>query len=293
MSSHPKDVEALIASYNTRDLLRNCLTSLFEHPPDGPDIQLRAAVLDNGSRDGSAEMVAAEFPHVRLVRSPTNVGFARANNVLAASSTAEYLMLLNSDTILTMDVVCPLLAVLDSDPHVGVVGPMLISIDGSIQPSSQRFPTLRFELATLFGRRLSGVFPSPALRRAVERALDSVAQPAVAERRMHDTDHLWATCWLLRRSEVAEGLFDESFITYDEDLDYCRRVRAAGTHIVWVPDAQLVHLGSQSSDMLTKHALQGYGRRKYYSRYHGRMFGLAYGTLSSTAKMLKHITYQG
>jgi GT2 family glycosyltransferase len=292
MRSRPKHVEVLIASYNTRDLLRTCLATLFAHAPEAPDVRLHAAVFDNGSSDGSPDMVAAEFPDVRLVRSERNLGFARANNALAASSTADYLMLLNSDTIMTMDVVSPLLSVLESAPVIGIVGPKLIWPDGSIQPSSQRFPTLRFELALLFGRRLATVFPSVPLRRAVEEALDSVAQPAVADERTHDTDHLWATCWLLRRLDVAYGLFDESFVTYDEDLDYCRRIRESGRRIVWVPSAQLVHLGSQSSDKLTKLILQGYGRRRYYSRHHGAIAAFAYGTLSSAARALKRIIYE-
>ncbi len=291
-SSSTKDVEVLIASYNTRELLRACLGSLFEHAPRQPGVRLRAAVFDNGSSDGSAEMVAAEFPHVRLVRSGTNLGFARANNAPATSTDADYVMLLNSDAIITMDLVTPLLAALESDPSIGIVGPMLKWPDGSIQPSSQRFPTLRYELSLLFGRRLAKLLPSALLNRIVHQGLDSVSQPAVAQERMHDTEHLWATCWLLRRVDLTGGLFDdESFVTYDEDLDCCRRMRGSGRRIVWVPNAELVHLGSQSTDKLTKLALQGHGRRTYYTRYHGLLAGLAYGTLSSTARALKRVVY--
>ena len=89
MSGRPVQVEAIIASYNTRELLRECLTTLFKQAPGTLDVRVHAAVLDNGSSDGSADMVAAEFPDVRLVRSDTNLGFARANNVLAGSSTSS------------------------------------------------------------------------------------------------------------------------------------------------------------------------------------------------------------
>ena len=199
-------------------------------------------------------------------------------------------MLLNSDTVFTMDIVTPLLAVLESDPAIGIAGPMLTWPDGSTQPSSQRFPTLRFELALMFGRRLSRVFPNRALRRVVDEALDAVAQPELENQRAHDTEHLWATCWLVRRAEFDRMRFDEAFVTYDEDLDYCRRLRAAGRRIVWVPSARLTHLGSQSSDKLTKLLLQGYGRRRYYARHHGQASALAYATLTIVARALKRIS---
>jgi GT2 family glycosyltransferase len=295
-TDQPKRVEVLIASYNTCELLRTCLRSLFAHVPDAPDIRIEAAVLDNASRDGSADMVAGEFPHVRLVRSATNVGFARANNRLASSSTADYLMLLNSDVVLTMDVVSPLLEVLESDPRIAVVGPMLISADGTVQPSSQRFPSLPFELSILFGYRLKQLIRSSRLHRALDGAAQSIGQHAIIERRIHDAEHLWATCWLLRRPELgAHGLFDERFVTYDEDLDFCRRLRAVGRRVVWVPDVQLVHLGGQSSDRFTRLALQGYGRRTYYSLHHGTVFGVAYATMSTAAILLKraHARLQG
>jgi hypothetical protein len=267
---------------------------LFAHAPSSPEVDLQAAVFDNASRDGSADMVGKEFPKVRLIQSPTNVGFARANNLLAESSTADYLMLLNSDVAFTMDVVSPLLTVLDSDPKVAIVGPMLMSDDRSVQPSSQRFPTLRFELATLFGHGARRLFPNERVRRALDDAVDSIAQQAVVERRIHDTEHLWATCWLLRRSDIREdGLFDdEFFVTYDEDLDYCRRVRGSGRRIVWVPQAQLVHFGGKSSDKLTKQTLQGYGRRTYYARYHGTVSGVAYRIMSSAAMVSRGIYAQ-
>jgi GT2 family glycosyltransferase len=282
--SNTRQVEVLIASYNTQELLRDCLTSLFAHQPEGTDLTMTVAVFDNGSGDGSADMVVAHFPAVRLIRSASNIGFARANNALVSSSTADYVMLLNSDTIWRMDVVTPLLSVLESDARIAIVGPMLLSPDGSVQPSSQRFPTLRFEVALLFGRKLSKVLPLFGRLLRIDQALGSMAQPAASMGLLHDAELLWATCWLSRRDDLPrDGPFSESFVTYDEDLDYCRRLHESGKRLVWVPDAKVVHIGSQSSGLVFREKLQARGRRRYYRIHHGLAAGITYGALSSVA----------
>src|SRR4051812_9173213 len=111
-------VDVLIVSFNTKDVLRDALVSVFEHPPPAAVAELRVSVLDNASDDGSADMVAEEFPQVRLIRSDVNLGFGRANNRLAATSDADYVLLLNSDILLREDVIAPLLWALEDDPRI-------------------------------------------------------------------------------------------------------------------------------------------------------------------------------
>jgi N-acetylglucosaminyl-diphospho-decaprenol L-rhamnosyltransferase len=152
----PPSIEALFVSFNTRDTLRDALSSLLRHAPPADTAALRISVLDNGSSDGSAAMVAEEFPEARLHRSAVNLGFARANNELARTSTADYLLLLNSDVILTEDVVMPLLGALLEDPRVIAAGPRLVYPDGQVQYSAHRLPTLAYEFAlVLRGRPLA------------------------------------------------------------------------------------------------------------------------------------------
>jgi GT2 family glycosyltransferase len=268
-------VEALIVSYNTRALLAECLASLEAHLPTGRS-QTRVAVYDNASTDGSADMVANRFPDVRLVRSAENVGFARANNLLVSSSVAEYVLLLNPDTVLVEDLVTPLLRVLVSDPRIVVVGPRLVFPDGAIQTSSEHFPGLAVEVARLLHRtRLARVtrpwFDAEArLRRARQLEL-------IHERTARDTDFLWATCWLMRRDEAPRGvLFDPTFVTYDEDLDFCRRQRERGRRVVYVPEVTLVHVGGQSSRPAIKQRLERRGRARYYRVHGGRVTSLAF-----------------
>jgi GT2 family glycosyltransferase len=273
-------VEVLIVSYNTRELLADCLASLERHRPRS-HIDVLVAVCDNGSTDGSADMVASRFPGTRLIRQRGNLGFARANNVLAASSTADYLLLLNPDTVLTEDVITPLHRVLLTDRRIVVVGPRLVFPDGRLQPSSERFPDLDLEAARLIrGTRLAGV-----IRRwfDVQADLDRSRQlELIHDRRSRDTDFLWATCWLIRRADVVSGeLFDPRFSTYDEDLDFCRRQRDRGRRVVYVPEVTLTHVGGQSSRPEIKRRLERSGRARYYREHGGRGKSLAFLSLTA------------
>jgi GT2 family glycosyltransferase len=264
-------VEVLVVSFNTRDVLRDCLASL-------PG-EVTVAVYDNASADGSAEMVETEFPRVRLVRGLKNIGFARANNFLVRGSCADHVMLLNSDTVWpSADLVGPLMGVLESDPHVAVVGPRLEGIEGEAQYSSERFPGFSFEAA----RALRGTKLALALRRLWDADALLTRARHVADIdacHTHDTDFLWATCWLMRRDDVVDGVFDEHFVTYDEDLDFCRRMRAAGRRVVWVGSVSLTHLGGASSAAASKRALERRGRTRYYRRHGGAATALAHSAV--------------
>ncbi len=280
-------VEVLIVSYNTREVLGGCLRSLHTHLFSVEQVAVSVAVLDNASADRSAEVVARSFPEVRLIRSAENLGFARANNVLCATSSADYVMLLNPDVIVESDFLSPLLEELEADMSVGLVGPRLCYRSGQVQSSSERFPNLRFELARgLAGTKLETilrpVFDGQGVIRDVRRS------QLVGSDEAHDTDFLWATCWLLRRSDIEKlGLFDESFSTYDEDLDYCRRLRNQNRRVVYVPSASLVHLGGASSTSSHKAQLERAGRVRYYERHRGRRVALTFRVMMAAIGGLK------
>jgi GT2 family glycosyltransferase len=234
---------------------------------------MRVHVFDNGSTDGSQEMVRAEFPSVELVLSDANIGFGRANNLLAAGSTADYLLLLNSDVVLEQDIVVPLLRALQSDDTVIAAGPRLVYPNGQVQYSAGLLPDLGYEFA--------GAMKGTRLGRAVRRVFDSERKVAEVDqvtstlrhRVTREVDFLWATCWLIRRADVSsEGLFDEAFSMYDEDLDFCLRARRRGRKLLYVPEAELVHLGGASSgSSAAKLRLMRAARRRYYQKHHGHM----------------------
>lgn len=283
----PATVDVLIVSYNSRDYLATCLASLDRHGPGDAGPRVRIRVLDNASSDGSADMVAGSFPHVELVRSDRNLGFAGANNRLVASSDAEHVLLLNPDTVFTEDVVTPLLSVLESDPRIALVGPRLVYPDGTAQPSGERLPSLRYELAcnlhgTKADRLLRPLIDLPAIIAATrELHLDEGSVPRAVE-------SLWATCWLIRTVDAGRyGPFDERFTTYDEDVDLCRRLADDGRLAVYVPSVALVHVGGASSDPARKRRLMRSGRGRYYRRHGGLAAALAYRAIllgADTAK---------
>jgi GT2 family glycosyltransferase len=271
-------IDVLIVSLNTREVLRDTLTSLFRHAPPPLVAELKVSVFDNGSTDGSPEMVLRDFPQVHIHTSTENLGFARANNCLANRSEADYLLLLNSDVILTQDLVSPLLSALEGSPRALAAGPRLVFPDGRVQYSAPRVPSLRAEFAdalrgTRLGRALRPVFDSDRL---VSDARDAARTDGGMAAR--ETDVLWATCWLIRRDDVVrDGLFDESFPMYDEDLDFCTRAAARGRTFVYVPDVELVHLGGASTKGLSaKLKLTRAARCRYYSRHRGTTAGRVY-----------------
>jgi GT2 family glycosyltransferase len=271
-------IEALIIAFNTKEVLRDTLASLLEHPPSAHIAELLVSVFDNGSEDDSADMVAQQFPEVRLIRGARNEGFGRANNILARTSGADYLLLLNSDVVVTEDIITPLLHALREDPRLIAVGPRLVHESGQVQYSAQRFPTLPYEFAqALRGRRLGR-----AIRPLFDsqRTVDAIHEPHLTEDRIEPRtpEFLWATCWLVRRADVvSNGLFDEGFPMYDEDLDFCHRARGQGRALRYVASAEIIHLGGVSSKTnAAKRRLTTQARRRYYQRHHGVMDATLY-----------------
>ena len=268
-------VDVLIVSYNGRDLLADCLESIERYPPEPSVAAVNVRVLDNASSDGTLAMIKDRFPEVSLEIVPDNLGFARANNRLVASSDADYLMLLNPDTRWKGDVIGPLLMLLRQSPEAIAVGPRLDWPDGTRQLSAQDFPSISYELALLmsttsWGRVVGRVWNFGEKVRSVERPDISTSQPS-------ETPSLWATCWLARRSDIAAvGLFDERYVTYDEDLDFCRRMRDRGRVFVYEPRITVTHVGGGSSSPDAKAALMQRGRYLYYARHHGRAAAFMY-----------------
>jgi N-acetylglucosaminyl-diphospho-decaprenol L-rhamnosyltransferase len=276
--STPVSVEILIVSYNTGQLLDECLGSISAHLPPSSKVELSVSVFDNASADGSAELVRSRHPEVDLVHSPTNVGFAKANNILASRSKADFVMLLNPDTRFTTDVVGPLVATMRANPQLALVAPRLVFPDGRPQYSSERFPTLRYELA----RGLTGTKLGLPFRGLIGASLARVRRrDEIDTRRTHRADAVWATCWVLRRDDIARyGLFAEEFVTYDEDLDFCRRLRARGGQAAYIATVEVVHVGGASSTSEAKRRMMQRSRAQYYRRHGGPLRAKSYKLLS-------------
>ncbi len=249
----------LIVNWNVRDLLRDCLRSI-EHGRG--DLDIEVIVVDSASGDNSAAMVAAEFPWVTLLPQTDNVGFPRGNNIALARARGDALLLLNPDTVILGDALPTLVAYLAAHPDVGAVGPQLLNPDGSVQSSRRRFPTLA--TGFLESTWLQGLAPG-VLRRYY--ALD-LPDDATA-----DVDWLTGACILVPRAVYERvGGLDEDYYMYSEELDWCRRIRAAGWRVVYLPAAQVVHhVGKSSEQAVTaRHINFQRAKLRYFRKYHGR-----------------------
>jgi len=249
----------LIVNWNVRDLLRDCLRSI-ERGRGG--LAVEAIVVDSASADGSAAMVAAEFPWVTLLPQADNVGFPRGNNIALAHARGDFLLLLNPDTVILGDALAVLVAYLADHPDVGAVGPQLLNPDGSVQSSRRRFPTLA--TGFLESTWLEGLAPG-VLRRYYALDLPDDA-PA-------DVDWLTGACILVPRVVYERvGGLDEGYYMYSEELDWCRRIRAGGWRVVYLPTAQVVHhVGKSSEQAVTaRHINFQRAKLRYFRKYHGR-----------------------
>jgi GT2 family glycosyltransferase len=209
-------------------------------------------------------MVASEFARVRLIRNARNVGFGAAHNQALRDAQGRYLLVLNSDTAPQPGALHRLVQFLDTHPEVAVVGPKLRYPDGSVQPSRRRFPTV----ATLF-------LESTQLQR-LSKANAVLDRYYVADRPDDETqevDWLVGACLCARASAVREvGFFDERYFMYSEELDWCRRFRAAGWRVAYVPDAEVVHIEGASTrlDLAARDRQFQASKLQYAAKWHGR-----------------------
>jgi len=223
------DLAIIIVSYNTEDLLRACLRSL---PAATEGLACQTYVVDNSSSDGSAAMVAREFPEVDLTVNTANVGFSRANNMALERANARYALLLNPDTEPEPGSLRQLVDFMDAHPEAGACGPKLLNSDGSLQRNGAKFPTLLREFLGVTGlRRL-------AMRR-YERALGYGREDFD---RLCEVDQVSGACLLVRAETMRQvGVLDERFFMFYEEIEWCHRIKSAGWKIYYVPEARVRH----------------------------------------------------
>jgi len=262
------DLTVVIVSWNVCALLRQCLSSIAGSLAAGSSrsaINAQIVVVDNGSTDGSVEMVLAEFPSVQLIINAENHGFPAANNQGIRVARGRHVLLLNPDTEVVGDALSALVAYADAHPDVGMVGPQLLNADRSVQSSRRRFPTK----ATAF---FESTWLQPYAPRRVLARYEMLDQPDDV---VQEVDWLYGAAFLARREAIEQvGPMDEGYFMYSEELDWCRRFHEACWRVAYVPAAQIVHHGGKSSEQVVtaRHIHFQTSKVRYFRKYHGRLF---------------------
>jgi GT2 family glycosyltransferase len=256
------DLSIIIVNWNTRELLRDCLTSVLAGL--GP-LKAEVWVVDNGSTDGSRQMLADRFGSVRLIANPANRGFAAANNQAIARAAGRHLLLLNSDTLVHGAVLPEAVAWLDRHPGVAVLGPRIVNRDGSLQGSARPFPSLG-----RLARQTLGLHKREA--------------PNHGRSGAHPAEVISGCAMFVRASAVAGvGPLDEAFFFYGEETDWCRRFARAGWGVVWAPVGEITHFGGGAAARLNhrRDVLLTEGTVRLHRKHGGLAGGLAcYGLLA-------------
>lgn len=237
------DVSVIIVNWNTRELLRNCIDSIFRQTRS---VKFEVIVVDNASRDGSVAMCATEFPTVKVIANGDNRGFAAANNQGIRMASGRYILVLNPDTIILDGAIDRCVAYSDAHPDVGVIGCQVLDDEHQDVPTPSGFtfpsPWTLFLTLTCLPR----VFPHSKL----------FARPELGwwDRQSEmDVDVVTGMYMLVRRTAIEQvGLMDEAYFIYAEEADWCYRFYKAGWRRVFFPNARIVHVdgGAKSTSQV-------------------------------------------
>ena len=269
------DLTIIIVNWNTAELLLQCLESIYQ-----AEIKLiyEIIVVDNGSTDNSISIISKKFPGVRIISNNRNLGFAKANNQGISEGKGRYFLLLNSDTLVLPGALDKLVHVADTRSDVGVVGPKLLNMDGTLQRSWANFPTFWSEI---IGKN----FGNPR----------SVAEFPFA----FEVDWLGGACILVRSETVMEvGMLDEDYFMYSEETDWCFRMNKNGWKVWYVSNAEIYHLGGGSANKasLTQLALLYQSKIHFFHKNYGGYQAtiLRYGlALANTYGLVRRAIFLG
>jgi len=251
------DLSICIITLDARDYLRACLESIRKY---SPALSYEIIVADNASTDGTVEMLARDYPQVRVIRNPQNFGFSKPVNQMLAVAQGDFFVLLNPDTLLVEDVFTPLVAYLRAHPEVGIAIPKVVNADGSLQVQSRRGEARPAEVFGYFFR-LGKLFPR-------SRKLNGYLQSWLPENEIAEVKAVSGSCMFIRRETYQQvGAFDEQFFAYQEDSDYCLRARQAGWKVMYVPLAKIIHFGGQGGSSAQPVQSLYQWHRSYYLYY--------------------------
>ncbi len=239
----------MLVCWNNRDYLEPCLQSLFQLTVR---YTFEVVVVDNGSTDGSQEMVASRFPQVQIIQNDRNVGLGRASNQGIEATRAPFVLLLNNDTVVNGESLDRLIDWMAATPDAGAAGGTLLNSDGSFQAAYGKFPTLaeEFLIATGLGEMFWEGYPSHRTGKGARKV-----------------DWLSSACLVLRRTALAQvGLLDEHYFIYGDETDLQYRLVKGGWSVYYLPQATTIHFGGRSLDRWRRRRMVYRGKMLFFKK---------------------------
>ncbi len=252
-----RDLSIAIVTYNDGELLEKCLKSIYENTHK---ISFEVFVVDNASTDGTVQIVKEKFEKVKLIINKENLGFVKATNQVLKKVESRYALLLNSDTQVLNNAFDKMVAFMDNHPKVGALGCKLLNPDGTFQKIGRKF--LNFE------------FKNPNT--------------------VHKVSWICGACLMVRDRILKEvGLLDENLYFYNDDLDWCRRIKKQGWQLYYFPEAEVIHYGGHASQPIKdKLLLAGYKGSYYYCQKHyGKFIAIVYKGFSIMELLIRLAIY--
>lgn len=284
-------LSVVIVNWNTVELLRSCLASIFLHRPK---FDFEIIVVDNASKDDSVAMIRREFSSVRLIASTTNLGFGAGNNLAIRETKGEYVLLLNPDTEVIGDVLTATVQHLENNPSVGVVGVKQRESSGKLQESCGNFPSLN----NMFVQNLISLmikFKMVRIAQTLSRAIKFRWMPVKEIYPYFDFNSISTVDWvmgafMLIRGDAlrqAEG-FDPFFVMYAEEIDLCKRIVESGFSVHYYGNAEIFHFGgaSTASISMRAEAMRTVAMIRFYQKHSSFISALIYRGLILSSNIL-------
>ena len=260
-------VSIIIINYNGGRLLKDCIDSIYREATTLPfDIW----VVDNDSQDNSIEIIKQHYPHVNVIENRTNIGFAKASNMVLLTSTTDYFLLLNPDTIICNQAIEKVVGYMDQRTEVGIAGCKVLNEDGGVQLACRRsIPTPKVAFFRLTG--MSKLFPKSKLIAKYNLTYLDAGEP-------HEVDAVSGAFLMIRKTVVDDiGKLDERFFMYGEELDWCLRAKKAGWKVIYYPDAEIIHYKGECSKSNSRKATFEFYRSMYL--FHKKHFADKYNPI--------------
>lgn len=268
------DMSIVLVCWNNKAYLDPCLKSLYE---GGLKSSFDVVVVDNGSTDGSQQMLAEKYPQVKLIQNAGNVGLGKASNQGIEATNGRHVLLLNNDTLVNAPALDVLVEYLDAHPKAGATAGRLLNPDGSFQSGFAPFSTLleEFLIVTHIGELLWPGYPSHGDAQEIK-----------------ETGWMSSACLLVRRAAFDQiGLLDEGYFIYGDEADLQYRLNKAGWKVVFLPNSSIVHFGGRSMDRWKRRKMVYRGKMMFYKKNYGLVSALLLRVLFFFMSLLKLLVW--